>query len=85
MEVKLKTYSKSFQKILDGEKKFELRLGDKKIEKGDTLILVEIDENRNFTGREIRKEITYTARTKNIDYWSKEDIDKEGFVIASFD
>lgn len=84
-EIKLKVYSKYFEKILSREKKFELRLGDKQIEKGDILILMEIGEDRNFTGRELRKEVNYVVNTKDLNYWKKEDVDKFGFTIALFD
>lgn len=85
MEVELKVYSEWFEKIASGEKKFELRLGDKNINEGDVLILREIDENRAFTGRELKKNVNGVIRTKDLNYWSDEEINKEGFVIASFD
>ena len=83
--VELKVYSKWFEKILNKEKGFELRLGDKDIKKGDTLILKEINEKRNFTGRELRKKVKICIRTKDLDYWSDDEINKFGFVIAGFD
>jgi len=84
-EIKLKVYSKYFEKILSGEKKFELRLGDKGIEVGDVLILVEINEDRDFTGRELRKKVNYVVNTRDLDFWKQEDIDKFGYTIACFE
>ncbi len=80
-----KTYSNFFQKIYIGEKDFEIRLADKEIKVGDTLVLKEIDENRNYTGREMRKIVKYIAKTKDCDYWPKEEIEKCGFQVMGFD
>ena len=84
-EIIKKCYSKYFQKIIEGKKKFEIRLADEEYNEGDILILKEIDENRNFTGREIKKKINYLAKTKNCNYWPKENIDKYGFVILGME
>ena len=54
-EIIKKIYSDTFQAIIDGKKKFELRLADQEYREGDILILKEIDKMRNFTGREISK------------------------------
>ncbi len=83
-EIKLKAYPELFEKVLSGEKNFDIRLGDKDIEKEDIIILVEIDKNRNLTGREIRKKVKFVLRTKEMNYWNSEEIEKEGFVVAGF-
>lgn len=82
-EIHKKVYREWFEKILSGEKTFELRLNDWRCETGDTLVLDEIDENREFTGRVLRKKVGTIVRTKNIDYFTKEDIDKYGYQIIS--
>ena len=80
-----KTFSESFNAILSGKKKFEIRMEDDcKFEEGDKLILKEIDNNKNFTGREIVKEIKFISRTKKIDYWDENKISKYGFTILGF-
>jgi D-ribose pyranose/furanose isomerase RbsD len=83
-EIIKKVYTKFFEKILSGEKKFEMRLADEEYNIEDILILKEINENREFTGREIKKKITYLAKTKDCDYWPQEEIDKYGFVVLGF-
>ncbi len=84
-EVKLKAYPELFEKVLSGEKGFDVRLGDKNIEKGDIVILREINKNREFTGREVRKKVKFVLKTKDWDYWKEEDISKYGFVVAGFE
>lgn len=85
-EIIKKTFQIPFEKVLSGDKNFEIRIEDDcKFEEGDKLILKEIDDNKNFTGREIIKEIKFIFRTKNAPYWDKEKIDKYGFTVLGFD
>lgn len=74
-----------FEKILSKEKTFEIRLGNLEINKGDTLILKEIDKNRKETGREIIKKVGFFLKTKNLPYWSEEDKNKYGFTIIQLE
>ena len=85
MEIIKKTYKNLFEKVLSGEKNFDVRLGDMIVSKGDILILREIDENRNLTGREIKKRVSFILRTKELDYWSKEDVNKFGFAVLQLE
>ncbi len=85
MEITKKAYRNLFEKVLSGEKNFDIRLGDLKVHKGDILILKEIDENRNPTGREIKKKIGFILRTKELPYWKDEDINKFGFVVMQLE
>lgn len=83
--IEKKVLPKYFQAILDGKKKFELRLGDFDCQEGDTLKLREWDPNcSDYTGRELEKIISYVIRTKEISFWPEEDIDKYGYQIISF-
>lgn len=71
--------------IESGKKTYELRLGDFEVAEGDTLLLREWDaEKKEYTGREISKEVTYVRKFK-IDelYWPKEEIMKKGLVVVS--
>lgn len=79
-----------FQDILDGKKKYELRLNDFEIEPGDILILEEYSSSdpltRKATGRFLEKEVTYIHRFKLQDlWWSREDLEEKGVQIISFD
>jgi hypothetical protein len=85
MKIEKKTQPWSFQRILDGEKTFELRLADWQCRPGDILVLREWDaEKKEYTGRIIEKKITYVLKTKDIDFFPKKDIEKYGFQIFSF-
>lgn len=84
--VKKKIWPEFFEKVLKGEKNFDLRLGDFNINEGDVLVLEEWDpKTKEYTGRKIEKKVKYLMRTKNLDFWSKEEIDEFGLVVISFD
>ena len=74
-----------FEKIKNGEKNFDARIADFKINPGDILILREWDpKKKKYTGREIRKQVTYVLKTKKVEFWNKEDLKKHGLQIISF-
>jgi len=74
-----------FEGILDGTKKFEIRLGDRQIAVGDILILKELDPEHGYTGRQVVKRVTYVLNTKRLLFWSNEDVEKYGLSIYSLD
>ena len=85
MELSKKVWPEYFNKILTGEKKFELRLADFEVKEGDILLLKEWDPNtKDYTGRVLEKKVNYVLKTKDVSFWSKEDVDKYGFQILSF-
>lgn len=56
MKIEKKTWPEFFEEILNGKKKFELRLADFDIKSGDILVLREWDpETKDYTGRKIEK------------------------------
>ncbi len=77
--------SQYFNLILEGKKRYELRLANFDYKPGDTLILQEQhDGTEELTGREIETEILNTINTKVAEeFWSKEDIEKYGMVVLS--
>jgi hypothetical protein len=80
-----KTWPEYFQKILDGSKTFDLRLADWNCQEGDILVLQEWDpDTKEYTGRELEKEITFVGRTKEFTFFKPEDIDKYGYQVISF-
>jgi ribosomal protein S17 len=86
MKIEKKIWPEYFQKILEGKKKYELRLADWECNEGDILVLKEWNpETKGYTGRVLEKKVTYIGKTKNIDFWSKEDIEKFGFQVISFE
>lgn len=84
--IRKKVLREYFEKIITGQKKFELRLADFEIGEGDTLVLEEWDENKKeYTGRKIETKVGYVIKTKNVPFWTKEEIDKYGYQIIQFD
>lgn len=84
MKIKKKVWPEFFQKIMDGEKNFELRLANFECKPGDILVLKEWDpKTQQDTGRVLEKEATYVLKTKDLKFWPKEDIEKYGFQIIS--
>lgn len=59
----LKTWPMYFDAVLSGRKTFEIRKNDRGFEPGDVLILreylAETDEPGRYTGRELRRRISY--------------------------
>ena len=85
MRIEKKIWPQYFERILSGEKNFELRLADFECQPGDTLYLREWDpETKDYTGRQLEKEVTYVLKTKNVKFWPEEDVRKYGFQVISF-
>ncbi len=82
-EIKKKVLVEYYNKILAGEKTYELRLADWDCNPGDILVLVEIDDSRQPTGRTMRRKVGYVGKTKGLDFWTKEEIDQYGYQIIS--
>ena len=84
--IKKKVWPEFFERILEGKKKFELRLNDSDVNEGDILLLEEWNpKTKQYTGRKIEKKVSYLIMTKDVKFWSKEEIDKYGFVILSLE
>ena len=84
--IRKKVWKEYFDKIISGKKRFELRLADFEVNEGDTLVLEEWDKDKNeYTGRKVETIATYIIKTKDVSFWSQEDIDKYGFQIIQFD
>lgn len=86
-KIEKKVWPEYFQEILSGKKTFELRLNDFDINEGDFLVLKEWNPaTKNYTGREIEKEVGYVGKWKINDltvFWSREDIDEKGIQVIS--
>lgn len=88
-KIEKKVWPEYFEKIMSGEKNFELRLADWKCKIGDILILREWDpKTKNYTGRKVEKKIAYLIKTtkgaEKWGMWTKKEIDKYGFQIIGF-
>ena len=85
MKIEKKTWSEYFEKILSGEKAFDLRLADFECGIGDILVLREWDsEKKEYTGRILEKEVGYVLKTKDLKFFSPEEVGKYGFQVISF-
>ena len=73
----LKILPKYFDKVLSGEKTFEIRIDDRNYTLGDTLVLNEFFEQR-YTGKKIAVEVLYVLRHEDF----PEGI-PEGYVVLS--
>ena len=84
--IEKKTWPELFQDVLDGKKNFDLRLNDFDCEVGDILVFKEYDPNtKEYTGREIEKRIGYVLKTKDNEFWKKEEIDKYGYIVMGLE
>jgi len=87
-KIEKKIWPKLFQAIVDGKKKFELRLNDFEIEEGDMLFLREWDpETKDYTGRNIEKKVGYIFKFKPdaLPFWPKEKVEEKGLQIISLE
>ena len=64
MRHELKIISEYFEAVVSDEKRFEVRLDDRKYQKGDVLLLREIERSDEapYTGREIEVDVLYVYR-----------------------
>jgi len=85
-KIEKKTWPEYFEKVLSGEKNFDLRLADFDCEAGDILVLREWDPKlKEYTGREIEKKVSYVIKTKDIKFWPQEEVERHGFMVMSLD
>ncbi|MFH1967872.1 MAG: DUF3850 domain-containing protein [bacterium] len=83
--IKKKIWPEFFEKVASGEKRFELRLADFGVAKGDTLILEEWDpKTKEYTGRKIEKKVDFVLNFKLDDFGQKKEIEEKGLVIIQF-
>ncbi|MBU3913155.1 MAG: DUF3850 domain-containing protein [Nanoarchaeota archaeon] len=83
---KKKTWPEFFEAILSGKKKFDLRLADFPVFEGDVIVFEEYNpETRRYTGRKIEKKIGFLLKTRELEFWTKEEIDKYGLVVMSLE
>lgn len=86
MEIRKKIWPLYFEAVFSGKKNFELRLADFQCNPGDILVLEEWDpETKQYTGRSLRKKVTWVGKTKDFKVWTKEDVEKYGYQIMSLD
>jgi hypothetical protein len=83
-EIHKKAYPELFAEVASGRKTFDLRLADFECKPGDILVLDEVTKgDKNPTGRSLRKKVGYVLKTKDLDFFSSEDVDAYGFQVMS--
>ncbi len=83
MKIIKKVQSEYFRDIVDGRKRFEVRLADFKCKPGDVIVLLE-QKGKTLTGRKIECELLYKLNTKEIEkFYNKGDIEKYGLLILA--
>ena len=83
-EIKKKMLPEPYEKVLSGDKTYDIRLADWSIEQGDTIVFQEWNpDTKEYTGREMRKNVGYVGKTKDWQAWPIEDIEKYGYQIIS--
>lgn len=85
MKIEKKVQQKYFKAVIEGRKRFEVRLADFKCKPGDTFILKEQKQGtKKLTGRKIKCEVLYKFNTKEMEkFHTREEIGKYGFVVLA--
>ena len=84
-EIKKKVQREYFEAIVDGKKRFEVRLADFECRPGDTLVLQEQKQDTNeLTGREMDCEVLFKFNTKDMEkFHTKEELEKHGLMVLA--
>jgi hypothetical protein len=73
-----------YELVNSNKKNFELRLNDFQINEGDVIILEEWDpKTKEYTGRQIEREVGYILRFKLNDFGQEKLIKEKGIVVFS--
>jgi len=85
MEVEKKLWPNQFEATKSGEKRFELRIADFDLKKGDVMILREWDpRKKEFTGRFLKKKCRMVIKFNPLDFNTLDEIEKFGFYLIEF-
>lgn len=83
--IEKKTWPEIFEAVRSGRKTFDLRLADWECKDGDILVLREWDPKiKKYTGRILEKKVNFVLKTKDIKFFSEEEIEKYGFQVIGF-
>jgi hypothetical protein len=82
--IEKKAWPAWFEAVRTRRKKYDFRLGDLRARVGDVLVLREWDpRTKAYTGRKLRRTITYVSRTRGQKFWPKKLVDRYGFILLS--
>lgn len=77
-----KIWPETFDLIASGKKRFEVRLADFDIKKGDTIVLEEWNpETKAYTGRKMEKNVDYVFKFDLNKYGQKQEIIEKGLCV----
>jgi len=84
-KIEKKIYPAYFNLVKSGKKRFELRLADFRIKKGDTFVLHEWNsKKKEYTGRTIKKKVSYVLKFKLNQFKQRQEIEKKGLLVIQF-
>ncbi|MDP3882866.1 MAG: DUF3850 domain-containing protein [Candidatus Staskawiczbacteria bacterium] len=84
--IKKKIWPELFEKVQSEEKRFELRVTDFDVEKGDILVLEEWNpKNKEYTGRKVEKKVDYVLKFNLDDFGQKKEIEEKGLQVIQFE
>lgn len=78
-----KSYPELFEKVLSGDKTFDLRVADFDCRPGDILEQVEVNHNGTPTGRRICHKVGYVLQTKDVDFYEPNAVEQYGYQVIS--
>lgn len=83
--IKKKIWSKYFELVKSGKKRFEVRVADFDIKEGDTIVLEEWDsQTKKYTGRTLTKKVDYLLKFNLNTFGQKDLIEKNGLYVLQF-
>ena len=86
MIIRKKAWSKIFEDVLSGKKRFDLRLADFDIKEGDTLILEEWSpETKKYTGRKLEKKAGYILKFDLDKFGQKKQVEEKGLYVIQLE
>jgi len=85
--IEKKIWPEYFEAVASGKKKFELRLDDFAVAEGDTLLLKEWDpKTKEYTGRQVKKQVTYVAKFRVDElFWPEAEVKEKGIQVISLE
>jgi len=84
--IEKKAWPDDFERVSNGKKNFDVRLGDETYSAGDTIVFKEWDPKKKaYTGRSLEKKVKYVAKTKEMPYWTESQTAEKGFVIMALE
>lgn len=80
-----KVQQEYFEAVVEGRKRFEVRLADFQCKPGDTLVLLEQKQGtRKLTGRKVECEVLVKFNTKEMEkFHTREEIKQCGLVVLA--